>query len=224
MKTGSYYHHDADFQQDDADEDELEDASQDDEQDNNAAIECEQTQRRAHSVLQALRQRVAVSYEPFSPNPHITIENGAVDVSSDLAVLDDINSYEENREITEVADSQPDQYSPIQDVDENEGAEEQADNVTVEEILAQSKKSKKQGRNTTQYEKPNADAQEAHKDFDNLAPLDIKPLSNSKFNGRIGMLSDGRNVIVRDGSQEGRATLEIQENNTGQKTKIRYGT
>lgn len=46
----------------------------------------------------------------------------------------------------------------------------------------------------------------ANKEFDSLAPTDIKEIPG----GRVGKLPDGRTVIVRERSTDGRPTLEIQ--------------
>lgn len=70
---------------------------------------------------------------------------------------------------------------------------------------------------TTQWEKaggmPEADA-----DFDNLQPTDVRDRPGG---GRIGQLPEGKTVIVRPDSSDGRPTLEIQ---SGKKyDKVRYG-
>ena len=62
--------------------------------------------------------------------------------------------------------------------------------------------------------------EEANKAFDELKLSNIKPLNNSKFNGRIGQLEDGRRVLIRDGSkgkpgEDGLPTLEIQRASDG---------
>ena len=73
-----------------------------------------------------------------------------------------------------------------------------------------------QGR-TKQYEK-SGDYGTANDDFDDLGPTDVKDISNG---GRVGILPDGRTIIVRPISKDGRPTLEIQDGKV--KIKIRYG-
>jgi hypothetical protein len=61
----------------------------------------------------------------------------------------------------------------------------------------------------------------AVKDFENLGPVDIQKIKNKE--GWVGTLPDGRTVIVREQSKEGRPTLEIQQpGNKGKVIKIRY--
>ena len=57
----------------------------------------------------------------------------------------------------------------------------------------------------------------ANHDFDNLNPSDIRPIPGG---GRAGVLPDGRPVIVRPESSDGRATIEIQDGRG--RIKIRY--
>ena len=58
--------------------------------------------------------------------------------------------------------------------------------------------------------------------FDSLNLSNVRPLNNSKFNGRIGELDDGRTVIVRDGNSADTPipTLEIQRNR--RRTKFNF--
>jgi hypothetical protein len=67
------------------------------------------------------------------------------------------------------------------------------------------------------YEKEGGKDQ-ADRDFDNIAdPSTVKPIPG----GRIGRLPDGTPINVRDGSTDGRPTLEVQKPN-GTKIKFRY--
>ena len=52
--------------------------------------------------------------------------------------------------------------------------------------------------------------EEANEIFDSLDLRNVKPLTNSQFEGRVGTLNDGRRVIVRSGSRKGPPTIEIQ--------------
>jgi hypothetical protein len=69
---------------------------------------------------------------------------------------------------------------------------------------------------TTQWEKPGGIA-EADRDFDAMHPKNVKPLPGG---GRVGDLPDGRKIIVRPHSTDGRPTLEIQDGR--KRDKVRY--
>lgn len=69
------------------------------------------------------------------------------------------------------------------------------------------------------YERPGG-IDEANKDLDNLSPSDVKDINNNRVTRRVGTLPDGRTVIVRDGSSDGRPTLEVQSGKN--KIKFRY--
>ena len=71
---------------------------------------------------------------------------------------------------------------------------------------------------TTQWEKQGG-MDEANNDFDEMNPTDIKSTPDG---GRVGNLPDGRKIIVRPNSKDGRPTLEIQ--NGKKKDKVRYGS
>jgi hypothetical protein len=87
---------------------------------------------------------------------------------------------------------------------------------TVEDIVAESKPGKKTKGKVKQYEKPGG-FEDALKDFEKLNPSEIKEIST----GKIGKLSDGRVINVRNASTDGRPTLEIY--NGSRSIKIRYG-
>jgi hypothetical protein len=57
----------------------------------------------------------------------------------------------------------------------------------------------------------------ADKDFDSMNPHGVRELEDGT---RIGSLDDGRTIVVRPDSSDGRPTLEIQDGKN--KTKIRY--
>jgi RHS repeat-associated protein len=71
---------------------------------------------------------------------------------------------------------------------------------------------------TKQHEKPGA-MPEANADFDMANPSGVQ----SKGNGiRVGQLSDGRTIIVRPNSSDGRPTVEVRRPN-GRGYEVRYG-
>jgi hypothetical protein len=85
---------------------------------------------------------------------------------------------------------------------------------------------KTRGRSTV-YEKTNGPCTytETLKDFDRLCPTEIKDSVCKKGHPiKIGKLDDGKTVIARKFSDDGRPTLEIQSNDgSGEKMKFRYG-
>jgi len=70
---------------------------------------------------------------------------------------------------------------------------------------------------TTQWEKPGG-MPDANRDFDQLNPSNVRDLPNG---GRVGTLPDGRTVVVRPTSTDGRPTVEIQDGKN--RDKVRYG-
>jgi len=78
------------------------------------------------------------------------------------------------------------------------------------------------GRNTkgatTQWEKPGGMV-DADRDFDARHPENVQPLPGG---GRVGDLPDGRKIVVRPHSTDGRPTLEIQDGK--RRDKVRYGS
>jgi RHS repeat-associated protein len=68
-----------------------------------------------------------------------------------------------------------------------------------------------------QFDKP-GDFETANDDFDNLNPAGVRDLENG---GRAGTLPDGRTVVVRPTSSDGRPTVEIQSGKN--RIKVRYG-
>jgi hypothetical protein len=71
---------------------------------------------------------------------------------------------------------------------------------------------------TQQFEKPGG-IQEANSDFDKAKPQKI----SDKGNGiRVGQLPDGRTIVVRPNSTDGRPTVEVRRPN-GRGYEVRYG-
>jgi hypothetical protein len=87
--------------------------------------------------------------------------------------------------------------------------------MTVEEIINSSKLGRTTKGRSKQYERGGG-MQSANKDFDKLG---LSNIINVK-GGRVGKLPDGKTVIVREKSTDGRPTLEIQYGNI--KLKFRY--
>ena len=74
---------------------------------------------------------------------------------------------------------------------------------------------------TTQYQKTGG-FEQASKEFDLLNPSNVKNINTTYGQGKTGILSDGRTIILRPGSTDGRPTLEIRNPN-GRGIEIRYG-
>ena len=90
-------------------------------------------------------------------------------------------------------------------------------NKKIDVLISQSQLGRATKGQTTQYEKP-GNYSNAVKDFHSIGPGKIKDRGG---NTKTGKLADGRDVIVRSKSDDGRPTLEIQQGK--KKTKIRYG-
>ncbi|HZH15385.1 MAG TPA: RHS repeat-associated core domain-containing protein [Archangium sp.] len=89
---------------------------------------------------------------------------------------------------------------------------------SLDDILADATPGRETKGRTIQWEIPGG-AENANADFDALRPTGVKDIPNG---GRIGYLNDGRTVIVRPDSSDGRPTLEIQDGK--KRIKIRYGS
>lgn len=101
-----------------------------------------------------------------------------------------------------------------------------AQHAKIEEILASAERITDPPRGGRQYVKSGG-FDEANKDFDSLGPKNVKDIQlQGGGTGRVGELSDGRNVAVRSsstgrlGQNNGPATLEIQDGRKS--TKVRY--
>ncbi|HGB8068126.1 TPA: RHS repeat-associated core domain-containing protein, partial [Salmonella enterica subsp. enterica serovar Enteritidis] len=96
----------------------------------------------------------------------------------------------------------------VSGAEDNESGSD-SDATTVDDLIATSSKGEQTTGRSRLYERPGG-IDEANKDFDNLSPSDVKDIDNNYVTGRVGTLPDGRTVIVRDGSSDGRPTLEVQ--------------
>jgi hypothetical protein len=89
----------------------------------------------------------------------------------------------------------------------------------INEILEGAQWGRKTMGRTKQFEKPGT-FEDALKDFEKMGLTDVRKIHDEKI---MGILSDGRTVIVRVESNDERPTLEIQDTNKKNKIKIRYG-
>ena len=88
-------------------------------------------------------------------------------------------------------------------------------NRTVDDLILDSKPGKPTKGRAKNYERSGG-MDQANKEFDGLNPADVKEIPG----GRTGKLEDGRTVVVRDHSDDGRPTLEVQDGKN--RTKFRY--
>lgn len=88
-------------------------------------------------------------------------------------------------------------------------------NITVEDLTSTSSKGPETTGRSKLFERTGG-SNAANKEFDALSPTEIKEIPS----GRVGKLPDGRTVIVRERSTDGRPTLEIQSGKN--RIKFRY--
>uniref|UniRef100_UPI001C2E4E28 VENN motif pre-toxin domain-containing protein n=1 Tax=Yersinia artesiana TaxID=2890315 RepID=UPI001C2E4E28 len=99
--------------------------------------------------------------------------------------------------------------------DEENARNSEKQNITVEDLTSTSSKGNETTGRSKLFERTGG-SNAANKEFDALSPTEIKDIPS----GRIGKLPDGRTVIVRERSTDGRPTLEIQSGKN--RIKFRY--
>ncbi|CNI34999.1 hemagglutinin-like secreted protein [Yersinia aldovae] len=99
--------------------------------------------------------------------------------------------------------------------DEENARNSDNQNITVEDLTSTSSKGQQTTGRSKLFERSGG-SDAANKEFDALSPSDIKDIPG----GRVGKLPDGRTVIVRERSTDGRPTLEIQSGKN--RMKFRY--
>lgn len=104
---------------------------------------------------------------------------------------------------------------------EPSGKDGNSDINKIKEIISDSKIGKTTKGKTTQYEREGGFDQ-ANSDFDQMELKDIKIKNTTRGILRVGKMSDGKIVIVRPFSSEGRPTLEIRNPGNGRGIEIRY--
>ena len=94
--------------------------------------------------------------------------------------------------------------------------------VTIGDITGEATPEKKTGGPSTIFGKPDCDQGGLELDFARLKPTNIRTTINGEGEAiTIGTLSDGRTIILRACSEDGRPTLELQIGKL--RTKVRYG-
>ena len=68
----------------------------------------------------------------------------------------------------------------------------------------------------------NGDYNDTLRDFETVEPSSTKTIKTKYGDGKTGALSDGSTITARQGSSDGRATLEIRKPN-GRGAEFRYG-
>ncbi|QXN64058.1 hypothetical protein [Serratia fonticola] len=99
--------------------------------------------------------------------------------------------------------------------DEENARNSEKQNITVEDLTSTSSKGNETTGRSKLFERTGG-SNAANKEFDALSPTEIKDIPG----GRVGKLPDGRTVIVRERSTDGRPTLEIQSGKN--RIKFRY--
>ncbi|MCE0829014.1 hypothetical protein LVQ78_23810 [Buttiauxella sp. A2-C2_NF] len=99
--------------------------------------------------------------------------------------------------------------------DEENARNSDRQNITVEDLTSTSSKGQETTGRSKLFERMGG-SNAANKEFDALSPSDVKDIPS----GRVGKLPDGRTVIVRERSTDGRPTLEIQSGKN--RIKFRY--
>ncbi|WP_232537697.1 RHS repeat-associated core domain-containing protein [Cystobacter fuscus] len=97
-------------------------------------------------------------------------------------------------------------------------ADGQDDSKSLEDIMASATPGRETKGRADQWILP-GNADNANADFDALRPTGVRDIPDKR--GRVGWLPDGRTVVVRPESSDGRPTLEIQDGK--KRIKIRYG-
>lgn len=99
--------------------------------------------------------------------------------------------------------------------DEENARNSEKQNITVDDLTSTSSKGNETTGRSKLFERTGG-SNAANKEFDALSPTEIKDIPG----GRVGKLPDGRTVIVRERSTDGRPTLEIQSGKN--RIKFRY--
>lgn len=147
---------------------------------------------------------------------------GQPDVSSEY---DEIEVEHNTSDDMVAAESLEDEAAVDKDLDSAitiNSASAAAANNTIERLIEELEKVKKQKKGSTKQYKKNGGYPEAVQDFESLNPQNVRDLPGGKI-GKHGVLADGRDVIVRlESSADCYPTLEVQTKNSNKRIKIRY--
>lgn len=118
---------------------------------------------------------------------------------------------EQKKEAGGSSSGSPDGWGP----EDEEKGQQDTKATSVDDLMSSSAKGRETTGRSKLFERTGG-VDAANKEFDSLNPTEIKEIKG----GRVGKLPDGRNVIVREESSDGRPTLEIQSGKN--RIKFRY--
>ncbi|MFC7775936.1 hemagglutinin repeat-containing protein [Pantoea sp. GCM10028869] len=118
---------------------------------------------------------------------------------------------EQKKEAGGSSSGSPDGWGP----EDEEKGQHDTKATSVDDLMSSSAKGRETTGRSKLFERTGG-VDAANKEFDSLNPTEIKEIKG----GRVGKLPDGRNVIVREESSDGRPTLEIQSGKN--RIKFRY--
>lgn len=98
-------------------------------------------------------------------------------------------------------------------------------NANYDEAVTYLSKNSKPGRKTkgkTELQIKDGDYNDALRDFEAVAPSEPQTIYTKYGEGKTGTLSDGSTITARQGSSDGRPTLELRKSN-GRGVEYRYG-
>ncbi|SMG11529.1 hemagglutinin repeat-containing protein [Cedecea sp. NFIX57] len=133
-------------------------------------------------------------------------DKGQPNIGKDVANATD----KEKADIGGTGSGTPGGWGPQDEENARNGQKE-----TVDDLISSSSKGQETTGRSKLFERTGGN-NAANKEFDSLAPTEIKEIPG----GRVGKLPDGRTVIVRERSTDGRPTLEIQSGKN--RIKFRY--
>ncbi|WP_114194168.1 hemagglutinin repeat-containing protein [Edaphovirga cremea] len=134
----------------------------------------------------------------------------APDAASNPNIGKDLTD-EQKKELGGTGSGTPGGWGP----EDEENARNSEQKTTVDDLMSSSSKGQETTGRSKLFERTGG-SDAANKEFDSLAPTEIKDIPG----GRVGKLPDGRTVIVRERSTDGRPTLEIQSGKN--RIKFRY--
>lgn len=118
---------------------------------------------------------------------------------------------EQKKEAGGSSSGSPDGWGP----EDEEKGQHDTKATSVDDLMSSSAKGRETTGRSKLFERTGG-VDAANKKFDSLNPTEIKEIKG----GQVGKLPDGRNVIVREESSDGRPTLEIQSGKN--RIKFRY--
>ncbi|MGC0845628.1 hemagglutinin repeat-containing protein [Pantoea agglomerans] len=147
---------------------------------------------------------------PITDGPSIVEARDEAANSRDPNVAKDLTDAEK-AELGGAGSGAPGGWEP----QDEENARNNEQKTTVDDLMSSSSKGQETTGRSKLFERTGG-SEAANKEFDLLRPTEIKDIPG----GRVGKLPDGRTVVVRERSTDGRPTLEIQSGKN--RVKFRY--